>query len=141
MNYLVYIEHAAENLQFFLWYRDYVKRFDEANTSDTRLSPEWTAAMEDEAVARIKKDAVEKMRLQSKALGIFKGTDFEKGPMDVVVANTDPFLTPPDTPSVQDAPSVFSGSQVSSFRTQAQDAFTAAGATLPCPYPYPCPSP
>ena len=27
MNYLMYIEFAAENLQFYLWFRDYVKRF------------------------------------------------------------------------------------------------------------------
>merc|ERR1712169_125664 len=28
MNYLIYIEHSAENLQFFLWYRDSAKGFD-----------------------------------------------------------------------------------------------------------------
>ncbi|KAI0384356.1 hypothetical protein F5Y04DRAFT_293292 [Hypomontagnella monticulosa] len=131
MNYLLYIEHAAENLQFFLWYRDYVKRFEEANTSDTWLSPEWTQEMEDEAAARIKRDAAEKMRRQPKGFDIFKGTDFEKGPIDVIVTSVDPFQTPPDTPSVKDAPSVFSGSHVSSYRTQAHDAFSAAGATLP----------
>ena len=43
MNYLVYIEHSAENLQFFLWYRDYLKRFDELPPNERALAPEWSA--------------------------------------------------------------------------------------------------
>ncbi|KAI0838183.1 hypothetical protein F5Y06DRAFT_287321 [Hypoxylon sp. FL0890] len=131
MNYLIYIEHAAENLQFFLWYRDYVKRFNEANTSETRLSPEWTQAMEDEATAKIQKDVVEKMRKQPRAAAIFKGTDFEKGAAEVVVAISDPFSTPPGTPSDKYAPSFLSGSRITSHGEQAYDAFSAAGATQP----------
>ncbi|KAI1379987.1 hypothetical protein F4677DRAFT_300957 [Hypoxylon crocopeplum] len=132
MNYLLYIEHSAENLQFFLWYRDYVKRFDEASTSETRLSPEWTQAMEDETSAKIQRDAAEKMRRKPKAVNaIFKGTDFEKGALYLAVDNRDPFSTPPGTPSVKDAPSVYSGSQTHSYRAHAQDAFSAAGATQP----------
>lgn len=44
MNYLIYIEHDAENLQFFLWYQDYSKRFAEIPAGERALSPEWTAA-------------------------------------------------------------------------------------------------
>ncbi|KAI2610453.1 hypothetical protein GGR54DRAFT_376716 [Hypoxylon sp. NC1633] len=126
MNYLLYIEHAAENLQFLLWYRDYVKRFSRADTSETQLSPEWTQAMEDEMAARIQKDAVDKMKREPKvASTLFKGTDFEKGAAEVVVENRDPFSTPPSTPSTRGAPSFLSSSH------PVQDAFKAAGATQP----------
>ncbi|OTB02881.1 hypothetical protein M426DRAFT_264132 [Hypoxylon sp. CI-4A] len=131
MNYLIYVEHSAENLQFFLWYRDYVKRFDSAKTSDVQLSPEWTQAMEDEAAAKIQKDAVDKMRKKPKAADIFKGTDFEKGPLEVVQENRDPFSTPPSTPSVRDGSSFLSDSQISGHRSQSRDIFGATGARQP----------
>jgi hypothetical protein len=41
MDYLVYVEHSAENLQFYLWYKDYVRRFHLLSANDKRLSPEW----------------------------------------------------------------------------------------------------
>ncbi len=41
MNYLIYIEQNAENLQFFLWYRDYVRRFELLPEKEKVLSPEW----------------------------------------------------------------------------------------------------
>lgn len=132
MDYLLYIEHSAENLQFFLWYRDYIKRFDEADTLDTKLSPEWTQAMENETTIKIQKDVAGKMRRELKAVAIFKGTDFEIGAVDVVIENGDPFSTLPSTPSTKITPSFLSGSQASSYRSQSRDAFSAAGATKPC---------
>jgi len=42
MNYLKYIEHDAENLQFYLWFRDYKTRFANLPDSEKSLSPEWT---------------------------------------------------------------------------------------------------
>lgn len=41
MDYLVYVEHNAENLQFFLWYRSYVRRFEALSEQEKVLSPEW----------------------------------------------------------------------------------------------------
>jgi hypothetical protein len=41
MDYLVYVEYNAENLQFFLWYGDYVRRFDALPEKEKVLSPEW----------------------------------------------------------------------------------------------------
>lgn len=139
MNYLLYIEHAAENLQFFLWYQDYVKRFNDAFTSDTLLSPEWTQAMEDETAARIQKDTVERLKKEPKTItAIFKGTDFEKGAAEIAVTEImDPFPTPPATPSDDDATSLLSGSQAPNYQIQAQDAFDAAGVTQPCSSPPP----
>ncbi|KAL7620975.1 hypothetical protein AAE478_008286 [Parahypoxylon ruwenzoriense] len=136
MNYLLYIEHAAENLQFFLWYRDYVKRFNEAaSMSDKQLSREWTQAMEDEVAGKIKKDAVDGLKKEPRAAaGIFKGTDFEKGAN--VVEKKDPFSTPPSTPSAKSslsfgAPSFLSSPRAPGHQSQAQDAFASAGVPQP----------
>lgn len=133
MNYLIYIEHAAENLQFFLWYRDYVKRFNAAPESETALSPEWTAAMEEEALARIQKDASDKARKgPAIAMEIFKGTDFEKTP-ESYVENRNPFATPPRSSAGDNAS--LSGSQATTYLSQASDAFFAAGVKQPCKSP------
>ncbi len=131
MNYLIYVERSAENLQFFLWYRDYVKRFKEANTSDIGLAHEWTQAMEDEASTRIQKEHMEKLRKEPEAAQIFKGTDFDrKGAEGGVFESKDPFSTPPITPGDQE--SAYSGSHGTSYNSQAGEAFVQAGAKQPC---------
>lgn len=42
MQYLVYVSHDAENLQFWLWIQDYTKRFYASSGSDQALSPPWS---------------------------------------------------------------------------------------------------
>lgn len=44
MDYLVYVAHDAENLQFYLWLEDYKKRFDALSEREKALSPEWNPA-------------------------------------------------------------------------------------------------
>ena len=44
MDYLVYVSHDAENLQFWLWMRDYDKRFYAAPKNEQDLSPPWLEA-------------------------------------------------------------------------------------------------
>lgn len=44
MEYLVYVSHDAENLQFWLWYEDYSRRFFAAPKSEQALSPPWYKA-------------------------------------------------------------------------------------------------
>lgn len=39
MDYLVYIEHNAENLQFLIWYKNYSKRFEELTPAEKALCP------------------------------------------------------------------------------------------------------
>lgn len=46
MDYLIYVEHNAENLQFYLWYRDYVQRFEALPKAAQALSPEWVPEKE-----------------------------------------------------------------------------------------------
>ncbi|POR38963.1 Regulator of G protein signaling superfamily [Tolypocladium paradoxum] len=138
MNYLVYVEHSAENLQFWLWYKDYVKRFGSANTPDVALAPEWTQAMEDDATAKIRKDRAERLRAEPRAAEIFKGTDFEKQIPETTGAN--PFNTPPRTPqssagdheSLHRAPHSMPSLAASGCNSQAADAFTSAGVKQPC---------
>lgn len=40
MHYLIYVEHSAENLQFYLWLLDYTARFKSLSPSDRVLSSE-----------------------------------------------------------------------------------------------------
>ena len=37
MNYMVYVSHDAENLQFYLWLADYYQRFQRAKSAEQRL--------------------------------------------------------------------------------------------------------
>lgn len=142
MNYLIYVEHAAENLQFFLWYKDYEKRFRAANTSDIALAPEWTRAMEDDAVGRIRKENAEKLRRDSPATDIFKGTDFEKQGLELPPSEPlNPFSTPPMTPNKNgEDDSIYavssnrraSSTLPGSYHSHASEAFHAAGVRQPC---------
>jgi L-rhamnose mutarotase len=55
MDYLVYVEHNAENLQFYLWYKSYVRRFNELPEKEKALSPEWIPETQD--VPNLSKDS------------------------------------------------------------------------------------
>lgn len=138
MNYLVYVEHAAENLQFYLWYKDYEKRFEAARKTDTSLAPEWTQTMQDNTVARLRKGIVKKQRAEPPGARIFKGTDFEKQPDSTTITKiiNNPFRTPPRTPEEEDKGSSYAGSggvssRQASYRMMASEAFHAAGVGQP----------
>ncbi|CZS87946.1 hypothetical protein WAI453_000334 [Rhynchosporium graminicola] len=47
MDYLTYIEFNAENLQFYLWYKDYIRRWDALPESEKSLSPEFIPEAEE----------------------------------------------------------------------------------------------
>lgn len=145
MSYLIYVEHSAENLQFYLWYKDYVKRFSEASTVDLALAPEWTQAMEDDAVVKLRKDRAEQMRPEHPAAEIFRGTDLEKNGPDrhghrvADSASHNPFNTPPrtahgegDGETTYAASSTVLSSQHTNYKAQAAGAFQNAGAKQPC---------
>ncbi|KAK6358182.1 hypothetical protein TWF730_007535 [Orbilia blumenaviensis] len=42
LNYLRYIEHSPEHLEFYLWHEDYIKRFDALSAEEKARSPAWT---------------------------------------------------------------------------------------------------
>ncbi|CAK3982626.1 G signaling regulator like [Lecanosticta acicola] len=91
MNYLKYIEYAAENLQFFLWYRAYAARWESLRESEKTLAPEWTSALADADTyggppSRPK-------RLPPPIAEVLKDTDFAGKPK-MPVDRADPFHTP-----------------------------------------------
>jgi len=77
MNYLKYIEHDPENLQFYLWYKDYVQRFTTLPDSEKCLSPEWTAeqAQADSAAYRARFDS---KKMAPETAATMKGFETEK---------------------------------------------------------------
>ena len=146
MNYLIYIEHAAENLQFFLWYRDYVKRFSELPSNELALAPEWTA---EQAEAEANQPTPgPKQKISAETAAVFKGTDFAPPVASVVEVKGNPFNTPPRTPNGEsesvaqtepawsDNGSTIMGSTTNkSFHTKAAGAFEGADIKWqPCGY-------
>jgi hypothetical protein len=94
MNYLKYIEHSAENLQFFLWFHDYSARFNNLSENEQALSPEWTRAQaEAEATSAAQYTRSAKANIQATA--ILQGTSFDDGNGGRVTEKGDPFNTPP----------------------------------------------
>lgn len=149
MNYLIYIEHSAENLQFFLWHRSYVKRFHSAGTVDLVLAPEWTVEMQEEAFDKLQKDHRDGLKRDPATVAaVFKGTDFEKKGSRGLAGHdanmimekpspifsemgTNPFSTPPRTPDGE-VQSTFGGSHAMSYRNQANEAFALENIKVPC---------
>jgi hypothetical protein len=145
INYLIYVEHSAENLQFFLWYKDYIKRFESANTADIALAPEWTPAMQVETMAKLRKANLEKTRRDEGAADMFKGTDFDT---QANSNNTEVFHHGIDGPASRpssgndrddedsNASTAVPPTHASSYKTQAAEAFQSAGARQPCEHSF-----
>jgi hypothetical protein len=90
MNYLLYIELAAENLQFYLWFRDYIKRFSQLPQNEKVLSVPWFSERNDPATL-----AQRGPRLKSPPAtavpNIFKGTAFDSQPVTLQEKAINPF--------------------------------------------------
>ncbi len=99
MNYLIYIEHSAENLQFFLWYRDYLKRFEELPPNERALAPEWSAEQAEIDAQANQGTPGPKQQVSAETAAVFKGTDFAPPIASVVEVKGNPFNTPPRTPN------------------------------------------
>jgi hypothetical protein len=95
MNFLKYIELSAENLQFFLWFRDYSKRFNELPESERVLSPEWTgdkSVLEAKPMSKAMNPEVAAILVGSEFNNDVKADESDKGA-------SNPFYTPPRTPT------------------------------------------
>ena len=135
MNYMRYIEFSAENLQFYLWFRDYVKRFESLPRSERVLSPEWTQAQADaEAAGNAPATRVPK-KANARVAEALKGTDFADQPR-AAGDRADPFVTPDKTPSLEEKRDALSeyGSSTgdntmvsSTHKSVAESAFDDAG--------------
>ncbi|THZ30720.1 hypothetical protein D6C89_01320 [Aureobasidium pullulans] len=100
MNYLRYVEHSAENLQFYLWYRSYVERFDKLPASEQALSPEWSAAQMDTEITQ----PARRKKTPAAIATVLRGTDFaDTVPLDA--EKRDPFNDPrSDSPEMMRTP-------------------------------------
>jgi hypothetical protein len=151
MNYLYYIEHSAENFQFFLWYLDYDRRFKQANTSDLSLAPEWTRAQQDSALQAAQAQATAQKKSNRAGNDIFKGTGFSNPPKGTGNDSKDPFVTPPRTPgdtvsnrkgsqpwdlpqNTSDYATSYSVSNMGSYQQTVGEAFQSAGLKQPCQF-------
>ena len=114
MNYLKYIELSAENLQFYLWFRDYTKRFDQLPESEKALSPPWVGP---EAEAENPK---REKTLSYETSAVFRGTDFAKEGQVSEAEKSNPFYTPPRTPN---SDAVRGGDSIDSL----DDSFSSGG--------------
>ena len=146
MNYLIYIEVAAENLQFFLWFKDYSKRFSNLTTSKKVLAPKWVPdTVEVEPTVYGKPFDIKKASPET--ISVFKGTDFAMPKVTVSEYTNNPFFTPPMTPDgVKESPTLCSEygwsddrftirSDNKTFQQKAAGAFEAADVKLqPCKY-------
>jgi len=92
MNYLRYIEHSAENLQFFLWYRDYCTRWEKLPESEKALAPFWTAEQAEGEVAGNAFQARSK-RTNPELAAVLNDTDFADGPPKHAADRTNPFAS------------------------------------------------
>jgi hypothetical protein len=90
MDFLKYIEHSAENLQFYMWFKDYIKRFEDLPASERALSPEWTQAQEEAEVANFRNAAREKP-LAVEANNILKSQDLAPAPISAQSERKNPF--------------------------------------------------
>ncbi|KAK4991263.1 hypothetical protein LTR66_006595 [Elasticomyces elasticus] len=137
LNYLKYIEHAAENLQFYLWFLDYSKRFDKLSAAEKALAPPWTKA---QAQAESHPTSTgHKLPVSRNMTEVLAGTDFADGPKAIDNEKSDPFHTPPRTPSsdekrdgVSEYGSTLGGESMTltnntSFSKKAEEVFDEAG--------------
>jgi hypothetical protein len=98
MNYLKYIEYSAENLQFYLWYKDYSARFDKLPASEKVLAPEWTRAKAEAEAAGNTSTTKGSKQSNAQVNEVLKDTDFADGKPK----SADPFGTPDKTPSLEE---------------------------------------
>jgi hypothetical protein len=145
MDFSRYIERNPENLQFYLWYRDYLKRFENLPNGERNLAPEWTierANAEAEA-ARLEEKS---KKVNPTAAAVLKGTDFDTktGKTTVSEVHPDPFKDPPRTPNTERdsmAPSTAGwNDDTSTLRTPMNPGKTAAAAFESVDAPQPCTS-
>ena len=113
MDYLLYVEHNAESLQFFLWYCDYIQRWSRLLPRQKALSPVWHSDKAQEPQSRYityshKRARSEKM---NKILSIM-----EAQTKDVVEEDSHPIVSTPSTSSTNySKPRISTASSAASF--------------------------
>ncbi|KAL1304723.1 hypothetical protein AAFC00_003670 [Neodothiora populina] len=138
MNYMKYIEHDAENLQFFLWYRDYCQRFERLPASEQVLSPAWTSSQADADAQAVQ--ATRSKKVDPLIASVLRDTEFGDGiAQPVNHEKRDPFHDQSTTPSSEERRDVMSSdfgsffddektiASSGAFSRKADEAFDEAG--------------
>lgn len=130
MDYLVYIEYNAENLQFYLWYKDYVKRFEALSEKEQALSKPWVPE-NNEVPDLVKKDEkAEKKKSRRIIPGTVKENEAGYDANGVVVFSDDQetAINPNTRMSlVKDNASTFSGTTAATVAPSSAEAYAQAG--------------
>jgi hypothetical protein len=145
MNYLQYVEHSAENLSFYLWYRSYVERFDKLPASEKALAPEWSAAQMDNEITQ----PARRKKTPAAIATVLEGTEFADT-VPLASEKPDPFNDPrsespetlraPASPTFSDFSSTYMSTERpvsgrSDYGRKADEAMTDAGMRWkPCKY-------
>lgn len=129
MNYLTYIEHDAENLQFFLWFKDYCQRFTALTDSEKALSPEVTVAQHDAT-----KTKANRQKVNPDVAAALKGTDFDTKPTEHTFSDKDSAHDSMSTPTPHQASSDYDStlgdkttSSANWLNARAEEAYSEAG--------------
>lgn len=142
LDYLKYVERAPENLQFFLWFKDYEKRFNELPQSEKVLAPEWTPALAEAERKKYRAMLKKNAPVSETAKDLFKGSDFEEK-KEVIETKKDDVLPFDDrssdeekrnTMSTSDGsyrPTTGMKSMMSNHTAKAENAFEEAGLNRP----------
>ncbi len=128
MNYLKYIEHDAENLQFFLWFRDYKTRFANVPDSEKNLSPEWTNELAQTDTTGYRANIPPNMMTLETA-EVMKAFDEEQGnrKLEAVNDSCQSTTTDHDTASMDTRTQSAMLSTKSGYSQKAENAFEEAG--------------
>lgn len=144
MNYLKFIEFSAENLQFYLWFRDYSERFNKLPPSEKVLAPEWSQSQAEAEAAANTSSYKPSKRVDPQFSEVLQNSDFADSKPKATADRADPFDTPDKTPSLEekrDALSEFEASTIgdksrsTAHQSTAEQAFDDAGMKWkPCRY-------
>lgn len=137
MDYLVYVEYNAENLQFFLWYKDYVRRFNALPETEKVLSKEWIPDAKE--TPDLKKDAENNEKKRPKRETSISNIGYAAKDAVMITEEELPFspLSPPMSPTLPTKHLSMAGTATPSLSGSAapSDAEVAAQAGLkwqPC---------
>lgn len=98
MDYLVYVAHDAETLQFYLWLQDYTKRYNALRKEEQALSPEWRQ----QAAMTEAKERKPRNKASVASLGDFdpeKGNTKSMRMSEIMPGAKDIFADPPLSPA------------------------------------------
>jgi hypothetical protein len=115
LDYMKYIEHSEENLQFYLWFITYKARFEQLSSGEKVLVPEWTSS-------QLNTDAhtAGQQRVSAPIAAFVKDAFDGKTQATVSIQRIDPFNTSPKPNSFTDETKELDSDSSTSLSTDAR---------------------